>query len=154
MALNASVSITIQWRFTQWRKALPRMIRRTQGILTEDVDDGKGGANLVVASTYPRDIQFATTTTSGILQHNAHFRDNSCRFGPPLLHRVDHVTVSRFFLACAVNCSPPSLSPLLQAQNIASPKWLPTAYAPGLSKTAACVAYCMDCFNYKYGPPS
>ena len=36
---------------------IQRMIRRTQGILTEDVDDGKGGANLVVASTYPRDIQ-------------------------------------------------------------------------------------------------
>jgi len=43
MALNASVSITIQWRFTQWRKGvteIQRMIRRTQGILTEDVDDG------------------------------------------------------------------------------------------------------------------
>jgi hypothetical protein len=48
-----------------------------------------------------------------------------------LLHRVDHVTVSRFFLACAVKChkfcSPPphlpSLSPLLQAQNIAGPKY-------------------------------
>src|SRR5947209_9591013 len=45
---------------------------------------------------------------------------------------------------------PPSLSPLLQAQNIASPKWLPTTYAPGLLKTAACAAYCMDRFNYKY----
>jgi hypothetical protein len=43
---------------------------------------------------------------------------------------------------------PPSFSPLLQAQNIASPKWLPTTYAPGLSKTAACAAYCMDRFNY------
>ena len=39
-----------------------------------------------------------------------------------LLHRVDHVTVSRFFLACAIK----------RAQNIASPKWLPTTYAPGL----------------------
>jgi hypothetical protein len=47
-----------------------------------------------------------------------------------LLHRVDHVTMSRFFLACAVKCHefycplprPPSLSPLLQAQNITSPK--------------------------------
>jgi hypothetical protein len=36
---------------------IQRMIRRTQGILTEDVDNGKDGANLVVASTYPRDIQ-------------------------------------------------------------------------------------------------
>jgi hypothetical protein len=36
---------------------IQRMIRRTQEILIEDVDDGKGGANLVVASTYPRDIQ-------------------------------------------------------------------------------------------------
>jgi hypothetical protein len=79
-----------------------------------------------------------------------------------LLHRVDHVTVSRFFLACAVKChefcSPPphlpSLSPLLQAQNIASPKWVSTTYAPGLSKTAAYAAYCTDCFNYKYRPPS
>ena len=49
---------------------------------------------------------------------------------------------------------PPSLSPLLQAQNIASPKWLPTTYAPGLLKTAAYAAYCMDRFNYKYGRPS
>jgi hypothetical protein len=48
----------------------------------------------------------------------------------------------------------PSLSPLLQAQNIASPKWLPTTYAPGLSKTATYAAYCMDRFNYKYGRPS
>src|SRR5277367_6494942 len=91
-----------------------------------------------------------------ILHHNAHFRDNGCRFGPPLtlflsfdlLHRVDHVTV---FLSAS-----PQQHPLftLQAQNIASPKWLPTTYAPGLSKTAACAAYCMDRFNYKYGPPS
>jgi CCCH-type zinc finger len=36
---------------------LQRMIRRTQGILMENVDDGKEIANLVVASTYPRDIQ-------------------------------------------------------------------------------------------------
>jgi hypothetical protein len=36
---------------------IQRMIRRTQGILTEDVNDGKDGANFVVASTYPRDIQ-------------------------------------------------------------------------------------------------
>jgi hypothetical protein len=42
----------------------------------------------------------------------------------------------------------------LQAQNIASLKWLPMTYAPGLSKTAACAAYCMDCLNCKYGPPS
>jgi len=49
---------------------------------------------------------------------------------------------------------PPSLSPLLQAQNIASPKWLPTTYAPGPLKTAACTAYYMDRFNYKYGRPS
>jgi hypothetical protein len=42
----------------------------------------------------------------------------------------------------------------LQAQNIASPKWLPTTYAPGLSKTAAYAAYRMDRFNYKYGRPS
>ena len=48
----------------------------------------------------------------------------------------------------------PSSSPLLQAQNIASPKWLPTTYVPGLSKTATCAAYCMDRFNYKYGRPS
>jgi stringent starvation protein B len=33
---------------------IQRMIRRTQGILTEDMDNG---TNLVVASTYPRDIQ-------------------------------------------------------------------------------------------------
>jgi hypothetical protein len=75
-----------------------------------------------------------------------------------LLHRVDHVAVSRFFLACATKSAalphPPSLSPLLQAQNIASPKWLPTTYAPGLLKTAAYAAYCMDRFNYKYGRPS
>jgi hypothetical protein len=49
----------------------------------------------------------------------------------------------------------PSLSPLLQAQNIASSKWLLITYALGLSKTAAaCAAYCMDRFNYKYGRPS
>jgi hypothetical protein len=79
-----------------------------------------------------------------------------------ILHRVDHVTVSRFFLACAAKCheiccphDPPSLSPLLQAQNIASPKWLPTTYAPGLSKTAACSAYCMDLTTNTDGlPPS
>ena len=45
-------------------------------------------------------------------------------------------------------CRLSSLPPLLQAQNIASPKWLPTTYAPGLSKTAAYAAYCMDRFNY------
>ena len=79
-----------------------------------------------------------------------------------LLQRVDHVTVSRFFLACASNATnsaplPPTY-PLFhhfcrpkisQAQ-----KWVPTTYAPGLSKTAACAAYCMDRFNYKYGRPS
>ena len=53
----------------------------------------------------------------------------------------------------AVLPHPPSLSPHLQAQNIASPKWLPTTYAPRLSKTAACATYCMDRFNYKYGRP-
>ena len=36
---------------------IQRMIRRTQGILTEDVNDGKDGGNFVVASTYPRDVQ-------------------------------------------------------------------------------------------------
>jgi hypothetical protein len=35
---------------------------------------------------------------------------------------------------------PPSLSPLLQAQNIASPKWPPTTYALGLPNTVACAA--------------
>jgi hypothetical protein len=43
-----------------------------------------------------------------------------------------------------------SLSPLLQALNIVSPKWLATTYAPGLLKTAACAAYYMDRFIYKY----
>ena len=38
---------------------LQGMIRRTQGVLMEDVDDGKESANLVVASTYPRDIQLS-----------------------------------------------------------------------------------------------
>jgi hypothetical protein len=36
---------------------LQRMIRRTQNVLMENVDDGKERANPVVASTYPRDIQ-------------------------------------------------------------------------------------------------
>jgi hypothetical protein len=36
---------------------LQRMIRRTQGVLMEDIDDGKESANPIVASTYPRDIQ-------------------------------------------------------------------------------------------------
>ena len=36
---------------------LQRMIRRTQGVLMENVDDGKEIVNPVVASTYPRDIQ-------------------------------------------------------------------------------------------------
>jgi hypothetical protein len=58
-----------------------------------------------------------------------------------LLHRVDHVTVSRFFLACA-------------GSKYRSPKWLPTTYAPGLSKTAARAASYIDRFNYKYGQPS
>jgi hypothetical protein len=43
------------------------MIRRTQGVLTEDVEDGKDGTNWVVASTYPRDIQ---------LPDNRHSNDN------------------------------------------------------------------------------
>ena len=43
------------------------MIRRTQGVLTEDVEDGKDGANCVVTSTYPRDIQ---------LPDNRHDNDN------------------------------------------------------------------------------
>jgi hypothetical protein len=52
-------------------------------------------------------------------------------------------------------CShPPSLSPLLQVQNIASPKRLSTTYAPDLSKTAARATYCIDRFNYKYGRSS
>src|SRR5205823_6677865 len=38
-------------------------------------------------------------------------------------------------------------------KNIASPKWLPTTYAPDLSKMAACATYCMNRFNYKYGRP-
>jgi hypothetical protein len=42
----------------------------------------------------------------------------------------------------------------LWAQNIATLKWLPTTYAPGLSKTATYAACYMDRFNYKYGPPS
>jgi hypothetical protein len=65
------------------------------------------------------------------------------------LHRVDHAK-------CNETCcpTPPFLLPLLQAQNIASSKWLPTIYAPGLSKTATYAAYYMDRFNYKYGPPS
>jgi hypothetical protein len=73
-----------------------------------------------------------------------------------LLHRVDHVTVSRFFLACCSQMPrkllpfyPPSLSPLLQAQN-----GFPTTYAPDLSKTVAYAAYRMDRFNYKYGRPA
>jgi hypothetical protein len=61
------------------------------------------------------------------------------------------------------DCEPPflwlvqsnaTLSPLLQAQNIASPKWLPTTYALGLSKMTTCAAYYMNRFNYKYGRPS
>ena len=64
----------------------------------------------------------------------------------------DHVPLSLGL--CHEICCPPYLPPLLQAQNIASPKWLPTTYAPGLSKTAACAAYCMDRFNYKYGRAS
>src|SRR5271170_3627486 len=84
------------------------------------------------------------------IQHNAHFRDKRCqKWRQHLLHRVDHVTVSRF---CLARTHP--LSPLLQAQNIASPKWLPTTYAPGLSKTTTCAAYYMDRFNYKYSRPS
>jgi hypothetical protein len=71
-----------------------------------------------------------------------------------LLHRVDHVTMRRFFLACATKSAAlPSLT-TFAGPNIASPKWLPTTYAPGLSKTAACAAYCIDRFNYKYRRPS
>jgi hypothetical protein len=40
----------------------------------------------------------------------------------------------------------PPLSQLSQAQNIASPKWLPTTYALGLSKTVACAVP-------SHGPP-
>jgi hypothetical protein len=56
------------------------------------------------------------------------------------------MTVSRGFLARAVECprnllpSPRSLSPLLQAQNIASLKWPPATYALGLPNTAAYAA--------------
>src|SRR5271155_4443233 len=105
-----------------------------------------------------------------ILQHNDHFRDNGCRFGPPLTLFLTPLAPRRprdrepLFLGLVQSNAtksatlppnnPPSLSPLFAGPNIVSPKWLPTTYAPGLLKTAACVAYCMDCFNYKYGPPS
>jgi hypothetical protein len=50
---------------------------------------------------------------------------------------------------------PPTLSfTTFAGPKYRKPKWVPTTYAPGLSKTAACAAYCTDCFNYKYGPPS
>jgi hypothetical protein len=48
--------------------------------------------------------------TKSILQHNAHFLDKRYQKGRQrvaqkrhLLHHVDHVTVSRFFMACAVS---------------------------------------------------
>ena len=67
---------------------------------------------------------------------------------PRAKRRALRQTGSGFCLARAVKCheicSPSLFHHFLQAQNIASPKWLPTTYAPGLSKTAACAAYCMD----------
>ena len=44
--------------------------------------------------------------------------------------------------------------PAFPCNKFASPKWLPTTCAPGLSKRAACAACYMDRFNYKYGRPS
>jgi hypothetical protein len=46
-----------------------------------------------------------------LLQHNTHFRTRGVKNGVKgcpkqhLLHRVDHVTMSRFFLACASNAT-------------------------------------------------
>jgi hypothetical protein len=47
-----------------------------------------------------------------------------------------------------------ALLPILSFATFAGPKWLPTTYAPDLSKTAAYAAYRMDRFNYKYGRSS
>jgi hypothetical protein len=107
-----------------------------------------GAKNWRLARSDRGSVKPETDFPATTLQHNASFPGEWLPFWAPfdaVFDREPNLLPSPY---------PPSLSPLLQAQNIASPKWLPTTYAPGLSKTAACAACCMDRFNYKYGRPS
>jgi hypothetical protein len=98
------------------------------------LEDPRGAAGVLIAQKRPgaktvaqldrsREPKPETDFPATTLQHNAHFRDKRCqkrRQRCPkrhLLHRVDHVTVSRFFLSlCKSNATksaaipPPTLS--------------------------------------------
>src|SRR5271155_3997402 len=86
-----------------------------------------------------------------ILQHNAHFRDKRCQKRrqrapktAPLAPRGPRDREPLFLGLCSQmpQILLPSPPPTLSFTTFAGPKWVPTTYAPGLSKTAACAAYC------------
>jgi hypothetical protein len=75
--------------------------------------DGTGSGNAKPKEAAHRDVDYSTTLISGTRGVKNGVKGCPKRH---LLHRVDHVTVSRFFLACAVKChefcSPPPTYPL------------------------------------------